>query len=110
MHIGKHLRECCVIKGTLSYGIYYTGYPRVLEGYSDANQISDVNELKATSGYVFLLRDGAISWKSCKQTIYMKSIMKAKLTTLDTTSVEVDRLRELLMDLVVVENLCQLFP
>jgi hypothetical protein len=40
----------------------------------------------------------------------MKSIMKAKLTTLDTTSVEVDRLRELLMDLVVVENLCQLFP
>jgi hypothetical protein len=25
------------LKGTMSYGIYYTGYPRVLEGYCDAN-------------------------------------------------------------------------
>jgi len=24
-------------KGTMSYGIHYTGYPRVLEGYCDAN-------------------------------------------------------------------------
>jgi hypothetical protein len=25
------------LKGTMSYGIHYTGYPRVLEGYCDAN-------------------------------------------------------------------------
>ena len=25
------------LKGTMDYGIHYTGYPRVLEGYSDAN-------------------------------------------------------------------------
>ena len=25
------------LKGTMSYGIHYTGYPRVLEGYFDAN-------------------------------------------------------------------------
>lgn len=29
------------LKGTASYGLHYTGYPRVLEGYSDANWISD---------------------------------------------------------------------
>ena len=25
------------LKGTMDYGIHYTGYPRVLEGYSDSN-------------------------------------------------------------------------
>ena len=29
------------LKGNMSYGIHYTGYPRVLEGYSDSNWISD---------------------------------------------------------------------
>jgi hypothetical protein len=29
------------LKGTASYGIHYTGYLRVLEGYSDSNWISD---------------------------------------------------------------------
>ena len=57
------------LKGTASYGIHYSGYPRVLEGYSDSNWISDVDETKATSGYLFTLGGGAVSWKSCKQTI-----------------------------------------
>ena len=25
------------LKGTMNYGIHYTGYPRVIEGYSDSN-------------------------------------------------------------------------
>jgi hypothetical protein len=49
------------LKGTVSYGIRYTGHPKVLEGYCDANWISDADELYATSGYVFLLRGGTIS-------------------------------------------------
>jgi hypothetical protein len=39
----------------MSYDIHYTGYPKVLEG------ISDADELYATSGYVFLLVDGIVS-------------------------------------------------
>jgi hypothetical protein len=35
--------------GIMRYGIHYTGYPRVLERYSDSNWISDVDEMKATS-------------------------------------------------------------
>jgi len=60
------------LKGTVSYGIHYTGYPKVLEGYCDANWISDADVLKTTSGYVFLLGGGAVSWNSCKQTILTK--------------------------------------
>jgi hypothetical protein len=41
---------------------------------------------------------------SCKQTILTRSTMEAKLTTLDTASVEVEWLREFLMDLPVVEK------
>jgi hypothetical protein len=44
--------------GTMDYGVHYSGYPIVLEGYSVANWISDVDELYATSEYVFTL-DGA---------------------------------------------------
>ena len=43
------------LKGTMSYGIRYTGHSKVLEGYCDANWISDADELYATSGYVFRL-------------------------------------------------------
>jgi len=72
--------------------------------YCDANWIFDVDELYATSGYVFLLGGGAVSCKSCKQTILTKSIMEAELTALDTAGAEAEWLRELLMDLLVVEK------
>ena len=65
---------------------------------------SDADEIKATSGYVFTLGGGAVFWKSCKQTILMRSTMEAELVALDTTTVEVEWLRELLMDLPIVEK------
>jgi hypothetical protein len=49
------------LKGTMSLGIHYTGYPTVLEGYCDVNWISDADEIYTTSGYVFLLRGGVVS-------------------------------------------------
>ncbi|GJV09116.1 DNA polymerase zeta catalytic subunit-like protein [Tanacetum coccineum] len=50
-------------------------YPTVIEGYSDANWISDIKDSRSTSGYVFTLGVGAISWKSSKQTVISRSIM-----------------------------------
>ena len=88
----------------MSYDIHYTRYPRVLEGYYDANWISDADEIYATSGYVFSLGGGAVSWKSCKQTVLTRSTMDAELTALDTATVEAEWLHELLMDLPVVKK------
>jgi hypothetical protein len=90
--------------GTMDYRIHYSEYPAVLEGYSDANWISDVDELYATSGYVFTIGGDAVSWRSCKQTILTRSTMEAELAALDTATVEADWLRELLMDLSIVEK------
>ena len=88
----------------MNYEIHYTGYPRVLEGYSDSNWISDADEIKATSGYAFTLGGGAVSWKSCKQIILTRSTMEAELTTLDTATIEAEWLSELLIDLPIVEK------
>jgi hypothetical protein len=49
------------LRGTTSYGLHYTGYPDVLEGYSDTNWILDVDEIKATSGYIFTIGGAAVS-------------------------------------------------
>ncbi|KAJ1263816.1 hypothetical protein BS78_09G215700, partial [Paspalum vaginatum] len=49
------------LSGAMSYGLYYTEYPKVLEVYSDANWISDADGLKATSGYVFTHGGAAVS-------------------------------------------------
>jgi hypothetical protein len=37
------------LKDTMSYGIHYSGHLIVLEGYSDANWISDIDRIYATS-------------------------------------------------------------
>ena len=47
----KYLRD------TINYGLYYSGFPSVLEGFSDANWISDSDEMKSTSR-------SAVSWTS----------------------------------------------
>jgi hypothetical protein len=88
----------------MSYGAPYSGQHVVLEGYSDSNRISDANELYATSGYVFTIGGGTISWRSYKQTILTRSTMEDELVALDMTTVEAEWLCELLMDLPVVKK------
>ena len=83
------------LKGTMCIGIHYTGYPTVLEDYCDANWISDDDEIYATSGYVFSLGGGTVSWKFCKQTILMRSTMEAELIALDTAGAEAECEREI---------------
>nr|GEZ76707.1 DNA-directed RNA polymerase subunit beta' [Tanacetum cinerariifolium]GEZ76715.1 DNA-directed RNA polymerase subunit beta' [Tanacetum cinerariifolium] len=43
------------------YGLHYDRYPAVIEGYSDANWISNIKDSRSTSGYVFTLGGAAIS-------------------------------------------------
>ena len=47
------IRVLRYLRHTQNYGLHYTRYPAVLEGYIDANCISDSNDTKSTSGYVF---------------------------------------------------------
>ena len=47
-------------------------------GYSDADFAECVDTKKSTSGYIFTLAGGAISWKSSKQTVTASSTMQAE--------------------------------
>jgi hypothetical protein len=47
-------------------------------GYSNADFAGCTDSQRSTSGYVFTLASGAISWRSCKQTITTSSTMYAE--------------------------------
>ncbi|TQD85515.1 hypothetical protein C1H46_028927 [Malus baccata] len=49
-----------------------------LVAYTDSDLAGCVDDRKSTSGYVFLLAGGAVSWKSSKQTAIAYSIMEAE--------------------------------
>ena len=44
--------------------MHYTRYLAVLEGYNDANWISDIKDSKSTNGYVFTLVGAIVLGKS----------------------------------------------
>jgi hypothetical protein len=92
------------LRGTNSFGIHFSGYPPALEGYSDSNWISDMDETKATSGYVFTLAGAVVSWRSYKQIVLTKSTTEAELVALETTTNEAEWLRELLMYLPFIDK------
>ncbi|TYK08641.1 copia-like pol polyprotein [Cucumis melo var. makuwa] len=49
--------------------------------YSDSDFAGCVDTRKSTFGYLFLLAEGAISWKSAKQSIIAASTMEAEFVT-----------------------------
>ena len=76
----------------------------MLEGYCDANWISNSDEVKPTSCYVFTLAGGVVSWKSSKQTCIARSTMEAELVALEKAGSEAEWLRILLVDLPLYTN------
>ncbi|PHU25235.1 hypothetical protein BC332_03567 [Capsicum chinense] len=87
------------LKYTQNYALHYNKYLAVLEGYSDANCITGLKEVKSISGYVFTIDGGAVSWKSSKQTCIARSTMKSEFIALDKAGKEVELLRNFLKDI-----------
>lgn len=67
-HVTAAKRILKYIKGTFNYGIMYQNQAHTkMIGYSDADFDGDVETRRSTSGYVFLIGNGAISWGSERQ-------------------------------------------
>ena len=98
-HWTSIIRVLRYLRYTLNYGLHFTKYPAVLEGYSDANWISDSNDSKSTSGFVFMLGGAAVSWKSSKQTCIARSTMESEFIALDKAGEEAEWLRHFLEDI-----------
>nr|GEY02315.1 zinc finger, CCHC-type [Tanacetum cinerariifolium] len=89
------------LKGTMNYGLSYVGYPSVLEGYSDASWINHVKDSSSTSGLVFLLGRGAISWAPKKQTCITGSTIESEFAALAAAGKEAERLRNLIHEIPI---------
>ena len=83
MHWQGIMRVLKYLRFTRDYGLHYTRYSIVLEGYSDANWTSNVKDSKSLSGYVFTLGGAVVSWKSSKQTVIARSIMEYEFIELE---------------------------
>ncbi|CAJ2651772.1 unnamed protein product [Trifolium pratense] len=92
------------LKRTMNLGLHYQRFPAVLEGYSDADWNTLSDDSKATSGFIFSIAGGAVSWKSKKQTILAQSTMESEMIALATASEEASWLRCLLSEIPLWEK------
>jgi hypothetical protein len=57
---------------------YERSYSLKIVGYSDSDFVGCLNTDRSTSGYVFKLAGGAISWSGSKQTVITSSTIYAE--------------------------------
>ncbi|XP_074301367.1 secreted RxLR effector protein 161-like [Silene latifolia] len=88
-----------LLKATKNYGLTYVGYPSVLEGYSDTSWINNIEDHSSTSGWVFLLGGGAISWALKNQTCISSSTMESEFIALLAAGKEAEWLRNLIYEI-----------
>ncbi|GAU29902.1 hypothetical protein TSUD_379930 [Trifolium subterraneum] len=107
MHIAAVKRIMRYLKGTLTDGIMYkhTNDKRLeLIGWSDSYYAGDLNDRKSTSGYVFMLGTGAISWSSKKQPIVTLSTTEAEYVAAAVCACQCIWLKNVLNHLQITHN------
>jgi hypothetical protein len=78
--VNKVFRYLC---GTTNYAIFYQGRlgPKkviIVQGFVDADLVGDLDHKRYTSGYVFNLFGGAISWMRKRQVVVSLSTTKVE--------------------------------
>ncbi|XP_033230350.1 secreted RxLR effector protein 161-like [Belonocnema kinseyi] len=87
--------------GTADFGIMYKscGSKLELRGYSDADYAGDVVMRRSTTGYVFMLAGGPITWSSQRQKLVTLSTTETEYFAAATATKEAVWLRKLLDDI-----------
>ena len=100
-HVTALKRVLRYLSGTKTYVITYSDildHPNHFYSYADA-AFTNADDQKSTSGYVFMMAGGAITWFSKKQTITALSSMEAEYTALSEAVREGHWLRSLFFKL-----------
>ena len=82
----------------INYMLVYQADSLVPLGYTYSDFQSDKHSRKSTSGYLFTLGSGAISWRSIKQSCIVDSTMEAKYVAASEAAKEAIWLRNFLLD------------
>jgi hypothetical protein len=103
-HTGALKRILCYLKGTKSYGITYSGTPHknrnmnLFHGYTNAAYANSDGH-KSTTGYVYLVGGGVITWMSKKQSVVAMSLTDAEYVALSEAGRKACWLRSLYQEL-----------
>jgi len=98
-HMSAAKRVLRYLKGTSSLGITYRPPPLHLQGYSDADWAGDMDTRRSTTGYIVMLNNGAIAWKSRRQPTVALSTMESEYMALTDATKELKWVRMLLAEL-----------
>lgn len=97
MHLQAVKKVQRYLKGTMDVGIFYSrnGSEKLL-GYTDSDYAGDVDDMKSTYGYVFMLGTCSISWSSKKQPVVTLSTTEAEFIAAASCVCQVVWLRRIL--------------
>lgn len=85
------------LKGTADFGILCkNGRESSLIGFSDSDYAGDLDDRKSTSGFVFMMNSGAVTWSSKKQQIVTLSTTEAEFVAAASSSCQAIWLRRIL--------------
>lgn len=107
IHLQAAKRVLRYLKGTVDLGILYSkGGSEELIAYADSDYAGDVDDRKSTSGYVFFLGTGAISWSSKKQPVVTLSTTEAEFIAAASCACQGVWLRRILGKLGLLQDKC----
>ena len=99
MHIEAAKHVLRYVHGTASYGIMFGGGTKHdLQGYCDSDYAGDLDTRRSTTGYVFTLNGGAVSWSSRLQPTVAASTTEAEYMSAAASVKEALWLRKVLPD------------
>ncbi|GJS39471.1 hybrid signal transduction histidine kinase M [Tanacetum coccineum] len=93
MLLGRLITRRCTCQAGF---LLWTGWD---EGYTDASWISNTEDSSSTSGLVFLLKGGVISWAFKKQTCITSSRIESEFVALAAAGKEAEWLRNLILEI-----------
>ena len=89
----------CYVCGTVHFRIHYSsGGTLLLVGLTNSNWVDDLDDWKSTSGYVFILCLGPVTWACKKQQDIALSSVEAEYRATVNASQEALWLRQILSE------------
>ena len=92
------------LSATRDRGITFGGGNLSIQGYSDSDWAGDKEDRKSTSGYVFMLNNGPISWASKRQKTVALSSTDAEYMALTLAAKETIWIRLLMTELGLMQD------